>query len=349
MQERFLALLRCPVSRSSLELQVITRAFKSFSNGTEEIIQEGILYATEGWFYPVIRGVPRLNVEAFRDYETFFLLHLSDYALRRRKLEDSYPGLIRYVITKNKRTKKSFSLEWSLFNYQDDKTWEAGKDELLQRFLDETGETAETLTGKLIFDAGCGNGQLDPFIAKSGATVVAMDFSDSIEQAYQQNSYSSVHFIQGDIQYPPVAFSQFDIVHSSGVLNHTNNAELSFASLESCVRPGGKLSVWLYHPGKGLIHRLFNRLRSLTSKWPLGFQYYFLLTTLFPVSWVIKRLKGNKQNRREMMIALLDWFSPEFRWEQEQDEAASWFTKRGYHAVQTTTTNLFGFNIIGIK
>jgi hypothetical protein len=81
----------------------------------------------------------------------------------------------------------------------------------------------------------------------------------------------------------------------------------------------------------------------------LKFQYYLLLCTLFPVSWVVKRLKGNKQNKREMMIALLDWFSPEFRWEHDPDEAAGWYSKRGYGSVRVTTVNLFGFNIIGIK
>jgi hypothetical protein len=67
------------------------------------------------------------------------------------------------------------------------------------------------------------------------------------------------------------------------------------------------------------------------------------------VSWLVKRLKGNRQNKREMMIALLDWFSPEFRWEHSHDEAAGWFFKRGYQSVKVTTTNTFGFNIIGVK
>ena len=308
-----------------------------------------MLYAAEDWFYPIIDGIPRMSVEAFIDHADFLKLHLPDYSQRRERLENKYPGLIRHVLKKNKRTKKSFSLEWSLFDYKEDRTWEAGREELLVRFLEETGEDAENLKGKLIFDAGCGNGQLDPYIARSGATVVAMDFSGSIGRADRQNDHSNAHFIQGDIQFPPLAAGQFDIVHSSGVLICTNNTELSFSCIETCVRPGGKLSVWLYHPRNNLIHRLFNILRSFISRLPLVIQYYLLLIVFLPPSWIIKRIRGNRQNWREMMIALMDWLTPEFRWEHREDEAASWFSKRGYYGIRTTTAGLFGFNIIGVK
>jgi hypothetical protein len=60
-------------------------------------------------------------------------------------------------------------------------------------------------------------------------------------------------------------------------------------------------------------------------------------------------MKGNKQNKREMMIDILDWFSPEFRWEHAHDEAAAWYTKRNFHSTKVTTHELFGFNIIGVK
>ncbi|MES1226521.1 MAG: hypothetical protein ABUT20_64195, partial [Bacteroidota bacterium] len=63
----------------------------------------------------------------------------------------------------------------------------------------------------------------------------------------------------------------------------------------------------------------------------------------------IKRIKGNQENAREMMINILDWFSPEFRWEHLHDEAAAWYFKRDYDNVQVTTTGLFGFNITGTR
>lgn len=349
MHEKLVSFLRCPVSRSPLRLHIIKKARKTFNTGEEETVSEGILFAADDWFYPIIGGIPRLIVESFIDHGDFLMQHLPDYAVRRTRLETKYPGLIRYILKKNRKTKESFSREWAMYDYNEDRTWEAGGEELLARFLEETDETPESIKGKLIFDAGCGNGHLNQFIAAAGAMVIGMDLSDSIERAYRENHQREAIFIQGDVQFPPLEFLRFDIVHSSGVLICTNNTELSFAAIEPCVRPGGKLSTWLYCPRKDRIHRLFNGIRRLMVPLPLKIKYLLLLTVFFPGSYLIKRLKGNRQNRREMMIALMDQFTPEFRWEHTTDEAAGWFSKRGYSSIKVTTTNTFGFNIIGVK
>ena len=349
MLEKYLSFLVCPVTRSSLRLHKITIKTKSFSSGEKEIISEGILFADSDWVYPVIDGVPRLLIESFLDYEEFLKKHLPDYDNKKNNLLKRYATLIGEVTEKNRRTKKSFELEWSLFSYDEDKTWELKGDDLLERFLKETGESKTSLKNKLIFDAGSGNGQLNQYIARTGATVIGMDLSNSVERATANNKEENALFLQADVQYPPLQTGQFDIVHSSGVLICTNNSELTFSKIEPCVKNGGKLSVWLYHPRKNIIHNTFNFLRRFTSKLPIKVQYYLYLCTLLPVSYVIKKIKGNKQNAREMMIAIMDWFSPEFRWEHTAEEATSWFTKRNYKNVKVTTTDTFGFNIIGEK
>ncbi|HEU4861896.1 MAG TPA: hypothetical protein VFT15_18765, partial [Chitinophagaceae bacterium] len=160
----------CPVTRSELEVKIISLETTSFATGEIEII-EGILFAEKDWFYPIINGVPRLLIEAFLDYEKFLMEKLSDYKTRKETLLKKYPELIRQTIRKNNRTKKSFELEWGLFNYDEDKTWELKGEGLLDRFLKETDETKESLRDKLIFDAGCGNGQLNQYIARCGALV----------------------------------------------------------------------------------------------------------------------------------------------------------------------------------
>lgn len=349
MLPSLLPYLVCPVTRSELNPELFSFSKKKFNGMEKEVIWEAVLYAEKGWFYPVIAGIPRLHPEAFLDYEEFLKNKIPDYAQRKNNLLAMHKDFIDYVIKKNKRTKESFELEWSLFDYKTDKTWELKGEDLLKRFLDETNQTKEGLKGKLIFDAGCGNGQLNQYIAKSGAVVIGMDFSKSIERAYKENQEENAHFLQGDIQYPPFRPEQFDIVHSSGVLICTNNTEQSFGCIEPCVRKKGLLSVWLYHPRKNIIHNLFNFVRRYTSKLPLKFQYHLYRFTIFPLSFIIKRLKGNRQNAREMMISIMDWFSPEYRWEHTREEAAGWFYKRDYDQVEVTTTDTFGFNIIGVK
>jgi len=350
MQERLIPLLRCPVTRTSLSLQVFSRSTKVFNGIQQEVIWNGILFSEGGeWFYPVIDGIPRLLVEAFQDYAAFLRKTLPDYEERCERLLAKHEQFISFASQKNRLTKKSFAQEWSIFNYEEDKTWDADQAEMMNRFLRETDESKTSIRGKLVFDAGCGNGLLNQLLAEAGMIVLAMDLSESIVRAYQHNQQENAMFVQGDIQFPPVAIESFDIVHCSGVLICTNNTEYSFSCIDPCVKAGGKLSVWLYHPRKNLSHNLSNFIRRFTSKLPIKLQYYLYLFTFFPVSFVLKRLKGNKQNAREMTIDILDWFSPQYRWEHEPDEAESWFLKRNYAQVKITTKDTFGFNIIGIK
>ncbi len=349
MQYKLLEILRCPVTKSRLTLNVIKESQQTFGKTTTTIIEEGILFSESNWFYPIIEGIPRLCVEAFIDFKDFLKLHTQDYEKRSEKIYDDNRDFLKYIIKKNKRTKNSFSKEWSVYDYQKDKTWNAGDDEMLCRFLLETNETDETLKGKIVFDAGCGNGKLNCLLGNNSITNIAMDFSESIIIANKNNISEFVHFIQGDVQFPPVAFNYFDIVHSSGVLIHTDNTELSLSCLIPTLKTKGKMSVFLYHPRKDFIHNLFNKIRSVTSKLPLGFQYYLYLFTLFPASYLIKKIKGNQQNAREMMVDILDWFTPEFRSEHSHNEVASWFFKRDFSKVQITTDGLFGFNTIALK
>lgn len=347
MQESLLDLLRCPVTRNRFTIVKIKMADKILDGKKVMVISEAVLYSGNCWLYPVINGIPRLNVEAIVDYEGFLKIHVPDFIQRKEKILLQYAGLLKMVQQKNKRTKQSFSKEWSVYDKNSDKTWNADSAGIIHRFLKETDETIDSLKNKIIFDAGCGNGTLNCLLAEKGIKSIAMDFSNSIEKPYAANTSSALHFIQGDVQFPPVVFNRFDIVYCSGVLIHTKNTELSFSCLTTLVKPGGKFSVWLYHHRKDLIHNILNNIRKVTSKLPLGFQYYFYKVTVFPISFLIKRLKGNKENTREMMLAILDWFTPEFRWEHTSGEVESWFYKRNFKDVRVTTKDTFGFNIIG--
>ena len=349
MQHKLLEILRCPVTRSKLTIKIIKETNRVFEDANFAVIEEGILFADNIFFYPIIKGIPRLCVESFIDHEVFLKKNMADYGIRKEAVFLQQQSLLKYVLKKNKRTKQSFTKEWSVYNYDTDKTWDADDESMIGRFLMETNEDINSLKNKVVFDAGCGNGKLNGLLGAKGVTNIGMDFSNSIEAAYAHNTCTNVHFIQGDVQFPPVAFNYFDIVHSSGVLICTNNTELSFSCLAPTIKNGGKMSVWAYHPRKNLSHNLFNFIRTLSSKLPLTLQYYLYGVTIFPVGYLIKKIKGNPQNAREMMVDILDWFTPEFRWEHGHEEAAAWFYKRQFCNVKVTTNEVFGFNIIGEK
>ena len=61
-------------------------------------------------------------------------------------------------------------------------------------------------------------------LAEKGVTNIAMDFTNSIERAYTKNEYSRVHFIEGDIQFPPLVFDYFDIVEIFEVPDFKSNS-----------------------------------------------------------------------------------------------------------------------------
>src|SRR5882757_6126074 len=104
MFENLLEIIRCPVTRSKLEMTVISRKKKLFSDGEKEIVWEGILYGEDNWLYPIINGIPRLIVEAFTDYEKFLSQHVNDFAARKKLLEEKYPRFLKYVRRKNAHT-----------------------------------------------------------------------------------------------------------------------------------------------------------------------------------------------------------------------------------------------------
>lgn len=349
MKDELLEILRCPVTRTRLTLEIIKATSKTFDNKITNTIFEGILISENDWFYPIIDGIPRLCVESFIDYKDFLAKNMSNYEEKANLLKQKYSSFLNVIIKKNKRTKISFENEWQQFDHNKDRTWNADDEQMLERFYTETNETKTSLQNLLVFDAGCGNGKLNNLLGAAGVKNIGMDFSKSIETANLKNHSANTHFIQGDVQYPPVAFNYFDLVHCSGVLIHTNNTELSFSCLSETVKENGKLSVWLYHPRKDFIHNLFNVVRIYTSIAPMLFQKVFYYGLIFPLSFCAKKIKGNKQNSREMMVEILDWFTPEFRHEHSHDEVATWFYKRNFNDVQITTKELFGFNIIGKK
>ncbi len=342
MNPGILPILRCPLSGEKLSLISI----RSDEDGG---IKEGILCSGSGPCYPVLEGLPRLLPDAMPEHEGYLQKHLTDFTERKSKTLALYGDEIQRAAKKNERTRQSFSAEWEGHDYEKGKTWELGIEDQLKRFFKESGEDRNSLKGKRMLDAGCGNGHLAMEISRSGAEVFAMDFSGSVLRAKQVNSSSSCHFIQGDVEFPPFESSVFDLVHSSGVLIHTSDTRRSFRILSGLVKPGGKISIWVYRKRKERLHRFFNRVRNFSSRLTPFFQRIFLGLFIFIPALLIKRIKGNRQHPHELWVEVLDWFTPEFRWEHDESEVKDWFKEEAFSDVSVRDENHWGFNMTGIR
>jgi SAM-dependent methyltransferase/uncharacterized protein YbaR (Trm112 family) len=346
---RHLEYLRCPLQRIPFRCEVLETEERVLNGIPEKVVRSGLLFAGEDLVYPILEGVPRLTVEAFWVYASFLGKFCPDYAERKKRIDARYGSLIDQIRTKNASTQASFTREWEMFDPESDKTWNLDQSELLHRFETETGASVSAWKGKMVLDAGCGHGMLNLALAEAGVFNVGLDFSDSLTRAYIRNNSAHLLLVQGDVEFPPLAFHSFDLVHSSGVLIHTSRTELAFSCLDPLVRKGGRMSIWVYKKRKEFLHRFLNRLRNYTSAWPAGLQMLFFRGVLFPLAWTMKRLKGNPQKSSELMVEILDWFSPRFRWEHEPEECRSWFWKRGYQEVSIRDDNHWGFHMTGDK
>lgn len=340
MVKKLLQHLRCPLSGKPFELQVVLES-------DSEKVEEGILLSESGTMFPVLQGVPRLLPDAIPEFESFLRLHVPDFDARKVQVMKRFSKEIQSACRKNQKTRSSFSREWKGHDYQDGKTWNLDLRHQLQQFFRETQESAESLQKRLMLDAGCGNGHLAMELAQLGCWVIAMDFSDSVVEAAKHNKHGNCHFIQADVAFPPFGKKQFDLVHSSGVLIHTPDTRASFHILSSFVKEGGKISIWVYRKRSELIHLVFNRLRTITSRLPAALQIPVLWLFIFFPALILKRLKGKPQSAAELWVEVLDWFTPEFRWEHSEGEVKGWFREAGFSEISISDENHWGFNTTG--
>jgi len=99
-------------------------------------------------------------------------------------------------------------------------------------------------------DLGCGTGRHALWLAESGATVTAVDFSEGmLAEARRKSGAATVRFLVHDL-HQPLAFpaGAFDLVVSGLVLEHLRNLDLFFGEVGRVLRPGGRAVVSAMHP-----------------------------------------------------------------------------------------------------
>ena len=103
MLQQLVEILRCPVTRQKLSLTITQETNKALDGQIVNVVEEGILYSKGDWVYPIIKGVPRLNPDAFIEYRNFLLQHVPGFAERFERLMKNNQAMLKYVRKKNKK------------------------------------------------------------------------------------------------------------------------------------------------------------------------------------------------------------------------------------------------------
>jgi SAM-dependent methyltransferase len=257
-------------------------------------------------------------------------------------------------------TRKNFSNEWDSHDIGG-RTWTMElEDRVRWFFLDPIRIPEQELAGKLMLDAGCGNGSQSVAYTQFGLEVVALDLSSGLEKGYEFRSRyaaghpSRVHFVQADLQNPPLRKGLFDIIHSAGVLHHTPNTEKTFRSLTPLLNETGTFYVWLYKY-EAIVTPIVNTMRSITTRIPQGLFAPLAQIGSVPFiwfCWLVDKLgirSYAKLNRREAVIAVHDIFGAPYAHYHSFDEVASWFRSEGFKEVWPCNDGRRGFGICGRK
>jgi SAM-dependent methyltransferase len=132
----------------------------------------------------------------------------------------------------------------------------------------------ELVDGESGVDAGCGTGGSTIEMARRYPDVdfIGIDLSRGPTPLVgQARELGNVCFARGDLLKPPLAIDGIDFAYSFGVLHHTPDPELAFTRLVECVRPGGKLTLFLYKdftdiPLKRFFLGFVTRIRRRTTR-----------------------------------------------------------------------------------
>ncbi len=105
-----------------------------------------------------------------------------------------------------------------------------------------------------IADIGCGTGRHAIRLARDGADVTALDFSDGmLETAMQKPGADLVRFVRHDITAPlPLDDNAFDHVLCCLVLDHITHLTRFFGELARICRPDGAILATVMHPAMNL-------------------------------------------------------------------------------------------------
>ncbi len=108
-------------------------------------------------------------------------------------------------------------------------------------------------SGERILDIAAGTGTSSIALAKSGAEVIALDFSQGMVEEGRRR-HPELQFVQGDAEKLPFGEAEFDAVTISFGLRNVQHPEVALAEMLRVLKPGGRLVICEFsRPPLGLL------------------------------------------------------------------------------------------------
>lgn len=285
-----------------------------------------------------------------------------------RKCGEKYPlvdGVIRFVFGGNYTD--SFGFEWKKFSKTQLDSFNSIK-QSEDRIRNGMGWGDKDVRDKIVLDVGCGSGRFSEIISRWGGRVVALDYSEAVDEARKNlktlGDKNGV-FIQGDALNLPFSDNTFDAVFSIGVLQHTANPIKGLEEMCRVLKPGGLLGlhgVYL-RTLKKLIHPKYI-LRPITKRIPPRILFKIVkewVSFSLPISRFLRKKLGWRQGLVERLLAVanyegavpginssnvyewalldtFDWFSPQYDNPMTQKEVESTLRECGMINIENVIT-----------
>ena len=308
--------------RCPISGMTLTLDQETLTNSSSGEIESGTLVSVDRKYkYPIRKGIPRFVPDS--NYADNFGMQWNHFAKTQL---DSYSG----------------------HSISSDRFWRA------------TRWTPEELKDKWILDVGCGSGRFTEIALKSGAQVVALDYSNAVDACYANlKQYKNLHVVQGDIYALPFVSESFNFVYCLGVLQHCPDVERAFFALPRMVSSdGGKLVAECYLRSWNAYLRPYYWLRPITTRIPDDKLFAFLVRVVPPLlelSRLLGRIPiiGNtakriipvandesvfplskKQLIEWSLLDTFDWLAPKYDKPQTIKTFRDWFIRAGLTEIE---------------
>jgi ubiquinone/menaquinone biosynthesis C-methylase UbiE len=257
--------------------------------------------------------------------------------------------------------RRSFSREWQIFDYADDKTWGWTIEERKQVFLEDVQLTECEVQGKVLLDAGCGNGTLTTALATLGMEVVGIDLSDGLGVINSRKERLAgihsqhLHFVQGNLFDLPFKLGTFDLIYCSGVVHHTPDSKETFRRLVPVLRTGGRMYVWVYGRRNFVVRAFMDSGRQLKRFMSLESLLTFcrLMAPSYKLGAELLNALGvmnfRQRTTREITLDLFDAFAPRYNHRHTEEEVKGWFREAGFSNITVSGKQKHGFGVFGDK